>query len=85
MTPLTELEERLDAPEGDALRTQLIRQLDETALRLRARLARPLPRDEFASVSGCLNAVQAAQAVLGQWITGAARFTPATSGAVARR
>lgn len=85
MIRLTELEERLAAPSGDALRTELIVHLQQTALRLKTRLARPLPRDEFAAANACLQAVDAAQAVLGKWTTGTAAYFPTTSGGVARR
>ncbi len=84
MNTLTELEDRLAADDGDALRAQLMQQLQATATRLRGRLARPLPRDEFAAVSVCLQAAEAAQGVLGRWITGTARFSPVTGSGVAR-
>lgn len=82
---LTELEERLAAADGAALRTELAARLTQTGLRLKHRLAAPLPRDEFAAVNACLQATQAAQTVLGEWIVGTAPPLPANRDGVARR
>lgn len=85
MTRMTELEDRLAAPDGEVLRTALLARLEQTALRLRGRLARPLPRDEYTACSTCLQATQAAQGVLRRWLVGTAREFPSPGSAVARR
>lgn len=85
MVQLTELEERLAAAEGATLRAELAGRLAQTESRLKARLSALLPSDEFAAVNACLQATQAAQTVLGQWIVGTASRSPVTRGGVARR
>ena len=67
MTHLTELEERLAAPDGSVLRDQLVQQLAGTELRLRRQMAASLPRAEFAVASALADAALAAQEVLEQW------------------
>lgn len=69
MEPLrmTELEERLAAPGGAALREELLSQLDALEWRLRARLAASLPRAEYGRAAECAEAVRAAQDVLRDW------------------
>lgn len=64
---LTELEERLAAPGGEALRTQLLAQLAATHARLTQRLAGMVPRAEFPALNASAEALHAAQQVLKQW------------------
>jgi len=84
MNTLTELEDRLAAPDGGALRDQLMRQMKDTEVRLAGQASRPLPREEFAAVNACLRGTEAAQRVLGRWITGTANHFPTTGRGVAR-
>ncbi|MGE0329454.1 MAG: EscE/YscE/SsaE family type III secretion system needle protein co-chaperone [Ramlibacter sp.] len=84
MAAWTELEERL-MTEGDALRAQLTTQLEQAALRLKARLAVPIPREEFAACNVCSQALDAALQVLGRWAPAMTYSSPPASGVVARR
>lgn len=66
---LTELEERLATPGGEALRTQLLAQLAATHARLAQRLTGMVPRAEFPVLRASAEALHAAQHVLKQWAT----------------
>jgi hypothetical protein len=67
MIHLTELEERLAAASGSALRDEMVQQLAGTELRLRRQMAASLPRAEFAVASALADAALAAQEILEQW------------------
>ena len=64
---MTELEERLAAPGGRALRDELTQRLKAMEAALRARLAASVPRAEFAEISACAVAAQCAGEVLRDW------------------
>lgn len=64
---MTDLEERLAAPDGAALRESLLKQLAGIDERLRLQMRSSLPRDEFATCESVSEAVQAAIQVLLAW------------------
>jgi hypothetical protein len=65
--PMTDLEARLAAPGGDALRDQLQARLETVEADLRRRIAASVPRAEFAALAACADAAEAAQEVLREW------------------
>ncbi len=67
---MTELEERLAQPEGEALREDLHQQLADIAQRLHTQISNSVPRSEFADWEAAADAVAAAQEVLQVWTTG---------------
>ena len=71
-TTLTELEERLAAADGGVLRERLLKEIAAIEVRLAARAAGLVPKDEFASLSTSLQAVRAAHKVLHDWVPGTA-------------
>ena len=80
MTPaLTDLETRLAAPGGSALRDALAAQAAALETRLRVRLSQGLPRDDFPAWQDIANAAGAAQAVLDAWPANPAPAAPAAS------
>jgi hypothetical protein len=64
---MTELEERLAAAGGAALRDELLTRLDSLEWRLRERLAASLPRAEYGRTAESAEAVRAARDVLRDW------------------
>lgn len=69
---LTELEERLAAGDGAALKQSIAARLREIEERLAARLSGPVPKNEFAQLNASLEAVRVAQVVLFEWVPGTA-------------
>lgn len=63
---LTDLESRLASPEGEAVRGELAARLDALACRLRADVAGGLSRDDYGIWTAAIDAVLAAQEVLGR-------------------
>lgn len=80
-TYMTELEERLAAPDGEAHRAQLLSRLAELELLLRRRLAGLVPRAEFARLSAGAEAARVAQETLRHWPVGNKRSTGAAHAA----
>jgi hypothetical protein len=72
-TSLTELEERLAAPDGRVLLERLIRDVSTLELRLMARLAGLVPRNEHAPLVAAIDAARAARCVLSAWVPGTAK------------
>ena len=64
---MTELEERLAATGGAALRDELVAALAAMELRLRRQMAASLPREDFALAAALAAAAQASQEVLAAW------------------
>ena len=64
---LTDLETRLAAPDGSALRDALLARAARLDTTLRTRLADGLPRADFPDWQAAADAVAAAQAVLSAW------------------
>lgn len=67
MTTLTELEQRLSAPDGEAVRQALLAQLSELHARLRQQLAASVPRADYENLAAQAQAAQAAREVLQAW------------------
>lgn len=63
-TALTDLEQRLAAPDGPAVRDALILQAKALQARLQARMAAGLSRTDFPAWQAAANAAAAAQEVL---------------------
>jgi hypothetical protein len=67
-TRLTELEDRLARADGEALRLQLLRDLQGLEARLAAQMARMVPKEEFAQLAASVEAVRAARKVVREWV-----------------
>jgi hypothetical protein len=65
---LTELEDRLARADGEALRLQLLRDLQGLEARLAAQMGRMVPKDEFAQLAASVEAVRAARKVVQEWV-----------------
>lgn len=66
-TLLTDLEQKLSAPGGGALRDDLLTQTDRLEQQLRTRIAQGLPRDEFMAWQAVFEAVRVAHDILSGW------------------
>ena len=66
-TLLTDLEQRLAAPGGAAVREELMAQASQLERRLRERIAQGLSRDEFPVWQAGAEAARAAHDVLNTW------------------
>ncbi|MFC4297767.1 hypothetical protein ACFO0J_06905 [Castellaniella hirudinis] len=66
-TALTDLETRLAAPGGSALRDALVARAARLETSLRARMADGLPRQDFPAWHSVAEAAAAAQTVLASW------------------
>jgi hypothetical protein len=64
---LTDLEDRLAAPGGAALRDELAGRVVALEARLRARIAAGLPREDFPAWQAAAEAAAAAREVLAGW------------------
>jgi len=64
---MTELEARLAAPDGPALRQELLQRLEALDWRLREQLRASVSREAFAGYEAAAAAAQAAQQVLRDW------------------
>lgn len=73
MTPLTELEQHLSAPDGEDTRRALLAQLADLHWRLRQRLTASVPRAEYENLAALSQAAQAAHEVLQAWPRPASR------------
>ncbi len=80
MIRLIELDECLAGPDGHTYRGTLDTLLQQTALRLKSSLSRPLPRDECRATEACAQAVAAARGVLARAVSGASDFSSTSSG-----
>lgn len=67
MDNMTELESRLAAPGGQALRNELQDRLADLEQRMRWKAAERLPRDQHAQAAALADAALAAQDVLRRW------------------
>lgn len=67
---MTELEELLALPTGEALRAGLLLRLADTGQRLRTQIAASVPRRDFADWQAVASAVVAAGEVLQAWPVG---------------
>ena len=67
---MTELEGRLESPEGGALSEELLVKLGCIAERLRLQISRGLPRSEFDDWQAAADAVAVARDVLQTWARG---------------
>lgn len=63
---LTELEERLNGPDGVAVRDEVATRLAEMEQRLRGQIAAGMPRNEFPDCQAALDAVVAAAEFISQ-------------------
>jgi len=64
---LTDLEQRLSAPGGAAVRDELLASTRQLEQRLRERIAQGLSRDEFPIWQAAADAARAAHEVLATW------------------
>lgn len=74
---LTDLESRLASPDGEAVRDELAARLEALAGRLRSDVAKGLSRDDYSVWTAAVDAVRAAQEVLGRHPV-AARHVPSS-------